>query len=84
VLAYVNCKAPNILLIVGGRKVEHLRSNISALKIKLTDKRIEYLGSLKPFEPGFPTFIGEGPKVTSERYGSLGLCEITEAHRNGG
>ncbi|KAF2269816.1 putative aryl-alcohol dehydrogenase Aad14 [Lojkania enalia] len=66
-LAYVMCKAPNVFPIVGGRKVEHLHSNIEALKIKLTDKQIEYLESLKPFDLGFPnSFIGEDPKVTGK------------------
>ena len=53
-LAYVMSKAPNVFPIVGGRKVEHLKDNIQALKIKLTTKQIEYLESIVPFEPGFP------------------------------
>ncbi|KAF2453481.1 putative aryl-alcohol dehydrogenase Aad14 [Lineolata rhizophorae] len=71
-LAYVMSKAPNVFPIVGGRKVEHLYGNIEALKIRLTDKQIEYLESLKPFDPGFPsTFIGPDPKVVGKVSGLL-------------
>ncbi|KAA8650633.1 hypothetical protein EYZ11_012315 [Aspergillus tanneri] len=35
-LAYVMAKAPNVFPLVGGRKVEYLKDNIQALKIKLT------------------------------------------------
>lgn len=51
-LAYVMAKAPNVFPIVGGRKVEHLQANLKSLEIKLTDKQIEYLESIVPFEPG--------------------------------
>jgi len=61
-LAYVMAKAPNVFPLVGGRKVEHLHANIEALKIKLSDKQIEYLESVVPFEPGFPNnFVGTNP-----------------------
>lgn len=59
-LAYVMAKAPYVFPIVGGRKVEHLVDNLQALKIKLTDKQIEYLESIVPFTPGFPNnFVGK-------------------------
>lgn len=66
-LAYVMNKAPNVFPLVGGRKVEHLHDNIQALKIKLTDKQIEYLESVKPLDVGFPNnFIGPDPKITGQ------------------
>jgi aryl-alcohol dehydrogenase-like predicted oxidoreductase len=72
-IAYVRAKAPNVFPIVGGRKVEHLRDNIQALKIKLTTEQIEYLESVKPFDIGFPTnFIGPDPKVTGKFVGLAG------------
>lgn len=52
-LAYVMAKAPYVFPIVGGRKVEHLKDNIQSLEIKLSQKDIEYLESIIPFEPGF-------------------------------
>ncbi|GKT93853.1 aryl-alcohol dehydrogenase [Colletotrichum tofieldiae] len=64
-LAYVRSKAANVIPIVGGRKVEHLKANIDALKIKLTDEQIAYLEAVKEFDVGFPSnFLGEDPNVT--------------------
>lgn len=64
-LAYVMHKTPNVFPLVGGRKVEHLRDNIQALKIKLTPEQIDYLESVRSFDVGFPNnFIGVDPKVT--------------------
>ncbi|UKZ76755.1 Putative aryl-alcohol dehydrogenase aad14 [Trichoderma virens FT-333] len=64
-LAYVLHKAGNVFPIVGGRKVEHLKDNIKALSIKLTDEQIKYLESVKSFDLGFPlAFLGEDPNVT--------------------
>lgn len=66
-LAYVMHKAPNVFPIVGGRKVEHLKENIQALSIKLTDKQIAYLESARPFQLGFPhDFNGPDPSITGK------------------
>ena len=57
-------KAPNVFPIVGGRKVEHLKDNIQALSIKLTDAQIKKLEEASPFTHGFPmNFVGEDPGV---------------------
>lgn len=64
-LAYILSKTDNVFPIIGGRKVEYLQDNIKALDIKLSDKQIEYLESIKAFDTGFPSnFIGEDPNVT--------------------
>lgn len=66
-LAYVMSKAPNVFPLVGGRKVEHLKDNIQALSVKLTQKQIEYLESIKPLDVGFPNnFIGEDPHLSGQ------------------
>ena len=66
-LAYVIQKTPNVLPIVGGRRVEHLHDNIKALSIRLTDQQIKYLESQTDFEVGFPgDFLGEGPAATGQ------------------
>lgn len=71
-LAYVLCKAPNVFPLVGGRKVEHLQDNIQALKIRLTEKQIEFLEKAKEFDVGFPNnLIGFDPKTTGGVDGSL-------------
>ncbi|CAJ2512589.1 Uu.00g056040.m01.CDS01 [Anthostomella pinea] len=66
-LAYVMSKYPYTYPILGGRKVEHLRDNIACLKITLTERQIEYLEGIIPFDPGFPSnLIGPDPKVTGK------------------
>ncbi|KAK1675448.1 aryl-alcohol dehydrogenase AAD14 [Colletotrichum godetiae] len=68
-LAYVRSKAPNVIPIVGGRKVEHLKANIDALKIKLTDEQIAFLEDVKPFDVGFPgNFLGADPNITGKSF----------------
>ncbi|KAI0789616.1 Aldo/keto reductase [Abortiporus biennis] len=60
-IAYVMQKAPYVFPIIGGRKVEHLYSNLEALEITLDKKHIEYLESVVPFDLGFPyNFFGNG------------------------
>ncbi|KAK0485514.1 NADP-dependent oxidoreductase domain-containing protein [Armillaria luteobubalina] len=54
-IAYVMHKMPYVFPIIGGQKVEHLKVNIQALDIRLTQKQIEYLESIIPFDPGFPS-----------------------------
>ncbi|KAL8714059.1 MAG: hypothetical protein Q9225_006642 [Loekoesia sp. 1 TL-2023] len=53
-LRYVMHKSPYVFPIVGGRKVEHLKSNIEALKIDLTDEEIDEIDQAVPFDVGFP------------------------------
>ncbi|KAJ5623838.1 Aldo/keto reductase [Penicillium lagena] len=68
-LAYVMSKAGNVFPLIGGRKVEHLTDNIQALSLKLTQEQIEYLESVKPFNPGFPhNFIPADPNVTGSSF----------------
>ncbi|KAK0190087.1 NADP-dependent oxidoreductase domain-containing protein [Armillaria mellea] len=60
-IAYVMHKTPNVFPIIGGRKVEHLKSNLVALDISLSKEQLDYLDSAVPFDPGFPTtMIGDG------------------------
>ncbi|PBK87969.1 Aldo/keto reductase [Armillaria gallica] len=60
-IAYVMHKTPYVFPIIGGRKVEHLEANLKALDISLSKEQIEYLESIIPFDPGFPTtMIGDG------------------------
>ncbi|KAJ7300492.1 NADP-dependent oxidoreductase domain-containing protein [Mycena albidolilacea] len=62
-IAYVLSKTPYVFPILGGRKVEHLLSNLTALDITLSAEQIEYLENAVPFDPGFPgTMIGDGTK----------------------
>ena len=56
-IGYLMHKAPYVFPVVGGRKVEQLTQNIEALKVVLTPAQIEYLESVKSFDPGFPHTI---------------------------
>ncbi|KAL9130212.1 MAG: hypothetical protein Q9217_001557 [Psora testacea] len=53
-LAYVMHKAPYVFPIVGGRKVEHLKGNVEALKVELTDQELDEIEAAVPFDVGFP------------------------------
>ncbi|KAF2690457.1 aryl-alcohol dehydrogenase-like protein [Lentithecium fluviatile CBS 122367] len=53
-LAYVRHKAPYVFPIVGGRKVEHLKGNIEALSLQLSDEEIDDIDSATDFDVGFP------------------------------
>lgn len=58
-LAYVMHKAPYVFPIVGGRNLEHLKGNIEALKLKLTDEDIKAIEGAGEFDVGFPmNFLG--------------------------
>ncbi|KAH8682760.1 NADP-dependent oxidoreductase domain-containing protein [Tricladium varicosporioides] len=57
-MAYVLHKAPYVFPLVGGRKVEHIKGNVEALKISLSDEEIERIDGTYYFDHGFPhTFL---------------------------
>ena len=71
-MAYVMQKAPYVFPLVGGRKVEHIKGNINALNVDLTEDDIAKIDAAYRFDPGFPhTFLsgslfgdeGDTPKV---------------------
>ncbi|KAJ7476893.1 Aldo/keto reductase [Mycena galericulata] len=65
-IAYIMQKVPYCFPIIGGRKVEHLLSNVEALDISLSKEQIEFLESALPFDPGFPNWmIGDGSKPSN-------------------
>lgn len=67
-LAYIMHKAPYTFPILGGRKVEHLKGNIEALALELTDDEIKEIEDAEPFDVGFPLkFLFE---MGGERYRS--------------
>lgn len=60
-LAYVMRKAKYVFPIVGGRKVEHLKGNIEALSLELSDDDVKQIEESNGFDVGFPlNFLG-GP-----------------------
>ncbi|KAH7928467.1 Aldo/keto reductase [Leucogyrophana mollusca] len=60
-IAYLMQKTPYVFPLIGGRKVEYLHGNLEALDIDLAPAHMQYLESVLPFDPGFPTtMIGDG------------------------
>jgi len=63
-LAYVGAKAPYVFPIVGCRTVEHLKGNIEALSVTLSDAEIKEIEAAVPFDVGFPmNFLYVGNEV---------------------
>ncbi|KAI1431886.1 norsolorinic acid reductase [Xylaria sp. CBS 124048] len=63
--AYVMHKTPYVFPIVGGRTVEHLKANIEALNVSLTEEDIREIESAAPFDLGFPANFAWGRQVPS-------------------
>lgn len=61
-LAYVLHKTPNVFPIIGGRKLSHLKLNIEALAIRLSQKDIDEIETAYPFDIGFPLNFLTGNK----------------------
>lgn len=53
-LAYVLHKTPNVFPICGTRKIEHLKGNIEALSLKLSQKDLVEIETAYDFDAGFP------------------------------
>ena len=57
-MAYVLQKAPYVFPLVGGRKVEHIKGNVEALRIELSKNDVDKIEEAYRFDPGFPhTFL---------------------------
>lgn len=53
-LAYVFHKTPYVFPIIGGRTVDHLKGNIEALSIQLSEEDIKKIETGYEFDTGFP------------------------------
>ncbi|GIJ88210.1 hypothetical protein Asppvi_007128 [Aspergillus pseudoviridinutans] len=53
-LAYVLHKAPYVFPIIGQRKVEHLKANVEALSVSLSENDLAEIDNAAPFDVGFP------------------------------
>ncbi|KAH8553808.1 voltage-gated shaker-like K+ channel, subunit [Umbelopsis sp. PMI_123] len=81
-LAYARQKAPYVFPIVGGRKLEHIKGNIEALSVFLTNEEIAEIETAYRFDPGFPhtflsgsLFYGTEPPVTATTPGDIWLTK---------
>lgn len=60
--AYVMHKTPYVFPIIGGRTVDHLKANVEALTLSLSEEDIKEIESAIPFDIGFPNnFLWGGP-----------------------
>ncbi|KAE8450860.1 hypothetical protein EG329_005773 [Mollisiaceae sp. DMI_Dod_QoI] len=59
-LRYCMMKAPYVFPVVGGRKLEHLKRNIEALSIDLSEEEIREIESAVPFDFGYPHSLLSG------------------------
>jgi len=62
-LSYVMHKTPYVFPIVGGRTVDHLKQNIEALALSLSDADIQEIEGAVAFDLGFPHNFVWGEKV---------------------
>lgn len=76
-LAYVMHKAPYVFPIVGGRKVDHLKGNIEALGIELTEEEINEIDDSEPFDVGFPQSFLFGGKPYRRNFTSNDIALVT-------
>lgn len=47
-------KTPNVFPIIGQRRVEHLKANVEALGIRLTNEDLDEIDTASSFDIGFP------------------------------
>lgn len=64
-LAYVMHKTPYVFPLVGCRTVEHLKGNIEALTLRLSDEDIAEIEGAVSFDLGFPNNLLYGETFTS-------------------
>lgn len=89
-LAYVMHKAPHVFPILGGRKVEHLASNIAALSLVLSEEEMQKIDAAYGFEMGFPhsfvnpnnrTVLGPRDNMFNQSWGTFDFVEGPKAIR---
>ncbi|RAH45526.1 norsolorinic acid reductase [Aspergillus brunneoviolaceus CBS 621.78] len=75
-LTYVTSKAPYVFPIVGGRTIDHLRGNIEALTIRLSEEEIREIEAAVPFDLGFPMNFLYGGSSVVEHPGAVWFLQM--------
>jgi hypothetical protein len=75
-------KLPYVFPIIGGRKVEQLKENITALDISLTPEQVRRIEQAAPFDQGFPNSFVVSLVLLSVVI-SLPFSDLTFAHHKG-
>ena len=66
-LAYVMHAAPDVYPIVGGRTINHLKGNIEALKIRLSEEELQEIEQAYGFKFPFPWSFIQGTEKNAHR-----------------
>lgn len=75
-LAYIMHKTPYVFPIVGGRSVDHLKSNIDALKLQLSPEELQEIEDAYPFTLGFPHTFLYGGDNRPKNPGQIGMLSM--------
>ncbi|RDW74103.1 hypothetical protein BP5796_07545 [Coleophoma crateriformis] len=81
-MAYVMQKAAYVFPLVGCRKVEHLKANVEALKVTLSEEDVKAIDAAYPFDHGFPntflsgTLFGDDVPETPQGPGDVWLTNL--------
>jgi hypothetical protein len=78
-LAYVMHKTPYVFPVIGGRNIGHLKGNIEALSVELTQEDIAEIEKAVTFELGFPMDVLGTSAATSSGNLIGGQCDWVEA-----
>lgn len=78
-IAYVMHKAPYVFPVLGGRKVEHIQSNIDALGIDLSLEDMKEIEAAVPFDIGFPNNFLWGKEAPAAQ-GSVSFAVLGGNH----
>ncbi|KAK6829110.1 hypothetical protein RU639_003307 [Aspergillus parasiticus] len=77
-LAYVMHKTPSVFPIVGQRKVEHLKANVEALSVSLSDEDLAEIDNASSFDIGFPmNFIFRDSYTTNSTAADVSLTRVS-------
>ncbi|RAQ41790.1 sterigmatocystin biosynthesis dehydrogenase stcV [Aspergillus flavus] len=77
-LAYVMQKTPSVFPIVGQRKVEHLKANVEALGVSLSDEDLAEIDNASSFDIGFPmNFIFRDSYTTNSTAADVSLTRVS-------
>jgi aryl-alcohol dehydrogenase-like predicted oxidoreductase len=69
-LAYIIGRAPYVFPLVGGRTVDHIKGNIDALKLRLTEEDVKEIEAPYQLDLGFPHNI-MGNKIGMNTYAKV-------------
>lgn len=71
-------KTPSVFPIVGQRKVEHLKANVEALSVSLSDEDLAEIDNASSFDIGFPmNFIFRDSYTTNSTAADVSFTRVS-------